>query len=44
MMEKYDGARVFWDGKRLHSVNTGTVLELPRDIRFPDIPFEGELW
>jgi hypothetical protein len=44
MMEKYDGIRVFWDGKQLHSKTSGKILNLPKGHNFPTIPFEGELW
>jgi hypothetical protein len=44
MMEKYDGIRVFWDGKRLHAKSLGTIIKVPTDLSFPSIPFEGVLW
>jgi hypothetical protein len=44
MMEKYDGIRVFWDGKSLVTSNSKTHIELPKDANFPSIRFEGELW
>jgi DNA ligase-1 len=44
MMEKYDGVRVFWDGKHLLLKNSKTVINVPQDCAFPSVPFEGELW
>jgi hypothetical protein len=44
MMEKYDGVRVYWDGSRLHSKHPSVVLDIPKRLNFPNIPFEGELW
>jgi hypothetical protein len=44
MMEKYDGVRVFWDGKQLYSKGKRSAITLPPDVVFPKIPFEGELW
>jgi hypothetical protein len=43
MMEKYDGVRVFWDGKYLY-VKNSKVISVPEDCNFPSFPFEGELW
>jgi DNA ligase-1 len=43
-MEKFDGIRVYWDGKQLYSQNSKYVLNVPQDCKFPNIPFEGELW
>jgi hypothetical protein len=43
MMEKYDGVRVYWDGKALISKE----INIPADMlncELPFIPFEGELW
>jgi hypothetical protein len=45
-MEKYDGIRVYWDGKgKLITSNFKTML-IPTFISrlFPEYPFEGELW
>jgi hypothetical protein len=44
MMEKFDGVRVYWDGKNLHSKHSTSVIIVPPDCKFPNIPFEGELW
>ncbi len=44
MMEKFDGVRVFWDGKRLHSKSSKTIIDVPQQLEFPSFPFEGELW
>jgi hypothetical protein len=44
IMEKYDGVRVFWNGKRLISKSSGISLEVPKECNFPATPFEGELW
>jgi hypothetical protein len=44
MMEQFDGVRVFWDGKRLHSKNSKTSIQVPQELKFPSISFEGELW
>jgi DNA ligase-1 len=44
MMEKYDGVRVFWDGKHLFIKNAKIKIPVPTNHRFPSIPFEGELW
>jgi hypothetical protein len=44
MMEKFDGVRVFWDGKRLYSKSPQVVIDVPSEWKFPTIPFEGELW
>lgn len=43
-MEKFDGVRVFWDGKKLYSKNMKVIINIPHNIIFPPIPFEGELW
>ncbi len=45
MMEKYDGVRVFWDGKELTS-KYGKVSTIPQWIKnsLPSIAFEGVLW
>jgi hypothetical protein len=43
MMEKYDGVRVFWDGK-LRVQGSKKIIEVPNNIVFPMLPFEGELW
>jgi hypothetical protein len=42
IMEKYDGVRVYWDGQYLLWKNS--QVEVPKDLQFPSIPFEGELW
>jgi hypothetical protein len=44
MMEKYDGVRVFWNGKQLLAKAEKIVMNVPRELSFPSIPFEGELW
>jgi hypothetical protein len=47
MFEKYDGVRVFWDGKHLYikpSRLDKIIVDKPQSIIFPSIPFEGELW
>ena len=45
-MEKYDGIRVFWNGKELKT-SSGQAIKVPETVIgfFPkDIYFEGELW
>ena len=44
IMEKFDGVRIFWDGSKLHSKHTNVSVQVPKDLNFPSIPFEGELW
>jgi hypothetical protein len=44
MMEKFDGVGVFWDGQNLFTKSSRIPIQIPRDIHFPSIPFEGELW
>jgi hypothetical protein len=44
MMEKLDGVRVYWDGKHLHTKDLQTRLEVPKELAFPAVPFEAELW
>ena len=44
MMEKFDGVRVYWDGKRLFSTSSRSLIQVPQDLQFPTTPFEGELW
>jgi hypothetical protein len=44
MMEKFDGVRVFWDGKQLISSKERTIIDVPTECKFPSFPFEGELW
>jgi hypothetical protein len=44
MMEKYDGVRVYWDGKRLHCKNLNISMKVPQQYAFPSTPFEGQLW
>jgi hypothetical protein len=45
MMEKYDGVRVFWDGKQLqYSRNTNIAINIPDHLALGSTPFEGELW
>jgi DNA ligase-1 len=44
MMEKFDGVRVFWDGKQLHSKKSRITINVPQGLQFPNFPFEGELW
>jgi hypothetical protein len=45
MMEKYDGIRVYWDGKSLRSKDLKHVFHIPDTYgTLPSIPFEGELW
>jgi DNA ligase-1 len=44
MMEKLDGIRVLWDGKGLYTRDMKRVINVPKTISFPQIPFEGELW
>jgi hypothetical protein len=44
MMEKFDGIRVFWDGKRLQSKKLKFKIDVPSQYNFPTVPFEGELW
>jgi hypothetical protein len=44
MMEKYDGIRVFWDGKYLRVKSSGITVPIPQDMKFPTTQFEGVLW
>ena len=44
LMEKYDGVRVYWDGKQLYRSSSKTVIDVPSRYSLPSIPFEGELW
>jgi hypothetical protein len=44
MMEKYDGVRVYWDGKQLHIKSLNVVTNVPKEASFPSTPFEGEFW
>jgi hypothetical protein len=44
MMEKYDGVRVYWDGTRLFTKNLQVAIDVPKELKFPAVPFEGELW
>jgi hypothetical protein len=43
-MEKFDGVRMYWDGKHLFAKDSKTKITIPKDCAFPAIPFEGELW
>jgi hypothetical protein len=43
-MEKYEGIRVYWDGKRMHYQNSKKTLDVPTGYGFPPVPFEGQLW
>jgi hypothetical protein len=43
-MEKYDGVRVFWDGQLLHCLKSNVIIQVPKELHFPETPFEGELW
>jgi hypothetical protein len=42
-MEKFDGVRVFWDGKRLYCRSPEIALDVPQSCEFPPSPFEGQL-
>jgi hypothetical protein len=44
MMEKFDGIRVYWNGKNLYVSDSRTPLKVPKEHAFSSIPFEGELW
>jgi hypothetical protein len=46
MMEKFDGVRVFWDGKGVLFTRNMQTINLPAEIlsKLPQYPFEGELW
>jgi hypothetical protein len=44
MMEKFDGVRVYWNGKALYSKSLNAVIDIPKAISFGTTPFEGELW
>jgi hypothetical protein len=44
MMEQFDGIRVFWDGNTLTVTKTSQKIQVPKDLKFPHTPFEGELW
>jgi hypothetical protein len=45
-MEKYDGVKVYWNGKDKLLTPSGKVINVPRNlaVTFPSLPFEGELW
>jgi hypothetical protein len=45
MTEKYDGVRVYWDGKDLYT-SSMIPINIPSELRstFPSLAFEGELW
>jgi hypothetical protein len=43
-MEKFDGVRVYWDGKALFARNKKQKIEVPSTVQFPSTPFEGEIW
>ena len=45
MSEKYDGMRLYWDGKQFLS-RQGKVVEAPSLIKqqMPTIPLDGEIW
>jgi hypothetical protein len=44
-MEKFDGTRVYWDGKNLLSQDKAISIPIPKELApFPSVPFEGELW
>jgi hypothetical protein len=44
MMEKFDGVRVYWDGKYLYSRKSAIGITVPAEYQFPATSFEGELW
>jgi hypothetical protein len=46
MMEKFDGVRVYWDGKHLLTSKDKERIDIPKElsITFPTFAFEGELW
>jgi hypothetical protein len=44
MMEKYDGIRVYWDGRKLYPKYSKVGIDVPKDLQFPSVAFEGELW
>ena len=45
MSEKFDGVRVFWDGRKLHT-RQGRELHVPESwsSQLPQIALDGELW
>ena len=45
MTEKYDGMRLYWNGKRFYS-RQGNVIHAPDSITkdLPTIPLDGEIW
>ena len=45
MNEKYDGARMYWDGASFYS-RTGEIIKVPQSIvsQMPSVALDGELW
>ena len=45
MTEKYDGMRLYWDGKQFLS-RQGNKVNVPKfwQEQFPNIELDGELW
>jgi len=46
MMEKFDGVRVYWDGKGSLQTQNTKPISVPASVTkdFPSYQFEGELW
>jgi hypothetical protein len=44
LMEKYNGVRVYWDGKTLRSSFSRMEISVPQNLSFPALPFEGVVW
>jgi DNA ligase-1 len=45
MTEKYDGARLYWNGSQFCS-RQGNVVKVPESIitKMPKVSLDGELW
>ena len=45
MSEKYDGARIFWDGSSFYT-RQGHEIPAPDTLtmQMPSVPLDGELW
>lgn len=46
MTEKYDGMRLYWNGKQFISKSGKTVSTAPESMikKMPSVPLDGELW
>jgi DNA ligase-1 len=45
MTEKYDGMRLYWNGKEFYS-RSGEKVNVPEEIKkqLPSVSLDGELW